>query len=101
MLERQRHGANPRVFRAVVEALTADYGAASAACQWPAAPGNGYQASGERIWVPADVTIRAMFRDTTLEASQGCLDLAEAPCGLTGQLFVQVSPPGPAHDFCG
>jgi hypothetical protein len=43
MFERQRHGANPRVFRAVLEALDADYGPPARICDTPAAPRNGYQ----------------------------------------------------------
>ena len=43
--------------------------------------------------------IRAIFRDTTIEAFEGCLAgdpngdfLMAGPCGLTGQLLVRISP---------
>jgi hypothetical protein len=101
MIERQRHGANPKVFRSVVAALSADYGAASASCQWPAMARNGYQASSERLWWAGDRVIRAVFRDTTLEASEGCLHVTARPCGLTGQLFVQITPFEPVVSPCG
>jgi hypothetical protein len=38
------------------------------------------------------VVIRAIFRDTTLEAFEGCL--ISGSCGLTAQLLVRISPPG-------
>jgi len=100
MLERQRHGANPKVYRAVIEALETVYGAPARACDPPAAWRNGYQASSQRIWLHDDLVIRATFRDTTIEASEGCLFVATMPCGLTGQLFIQISPPTPGADAC-
>lgn len=100
MLERQRHGANPRVFNAVVEALSADYGAPVRICDSRAMPGNGHQSTRERIWTTSDTVIRAVFRDTTLEATEGCLEVTATPCGLTGQLFVQITPSEPGADSC-
>ena len=99
MLERQRHGANPMVYRAVLAALIRDYGQPSRRCQSPAARGNGYQAEGERIWFDGGNAIRALFSDTTLEAEGGCAP-GGAPCGLTGHLFVQILP-RTAGDLCG
>lgn len=102
MLERQRHGANPMVFNAVVKTLSADYGAPARVCELPATARTGYQASIEHIWVGGDKIIRAVFRDTTLEASEGCLVPTTRPCGLTGHLFVQITPPDTAEpdEFC-
>jgi hypothetical protein len=100
MLERQRHGANPKVFNAVVEALSADYGAPVRACDSRAKPDNGHQSTSERIWSLSDSVIRAVFRDTTLAATEGCLEVTVTPCGLTGQLFVQISPSEPGADSC-
>jgi hypothetical protein len=100
MLERQRHGANPRVFNAVVEALSADYGAPVRACDTRAMPDNGHQSTRERIWSTSDTVIRAVFRDTTLEATEGCFEVTATPCGLTGQLFVQITPSEPGADAC-
>ncbi len=94
MYERQRHGANPRVFRAVMAELEQDYGPPTLTCNRKSGPRNGFQAGSERIWRQADVVIRAVLRDTTLEASEGCLQVTTFPCGLTGQLFLQVAPRG-------
>jgi hypothetical protein len=91
MLERQRHGANPKVFRAVVAALEQDYGPPTVQKAAPPGAGNGYQANAERLWCPDGMAIRAIFRDTTLEASEGCVSGA-TPCGLTGHLYVQIAP---------
>jgi hypothetical protein len=99
MLERQRHGANPMVFRAVIGALDQAYGQPSEACHSRAAPGNGYQAQGERFWLEDGAAIRAVFADTTIEAESGCVS-GGSPCGLTGHLYVQIEPRG-AGDLCG
>jgi hypothetical protein len=96
--ERQRHGVNPPAFRAVLGALEASYGAPNAQCAvWPG-PASGYQAAAERVWRREDVVIRAIFRDTTIEAFEGCLagDPSTGACGLTGQLLIRVS--SPAND---
>ena len=101
MLERQRHGANPMVYRAVLAALTRDYGAPAAACHARPLSGNGYQAAGERVWLPDGLTIRAVFNDTTIEAEEGCTSAGAAACGLTGHLFVQILPRAPGTGPCG
>jgi len=56
-------------------------------------PASGYQAAAERIWVRGDRVIRAIFRDTTIEAFEGCIGTV-GPCGLTGQLLVRIGPLG-------
>lgn len=93
-LERQRHGVNPPAFRAVVGALEAEYGAPDATCSIAPGPKSGYQAAAELDWSRGGNLVRAVFRDTTIEAVEGCLsgDLTSGPCGLTGQLFVRMSP---------
>lgn len=94
-LERQRHGVTPSVARAVLGALETAYGAPDALCGIAPGPASGYQAAAERVWLRAGVVIRAIFRDTTIEAFEGCLagDPGGGPCGLTGQLLVRISPP--------
>jgi hypothetical protein len=99
-LERQRHGVTPPAFRAVLGALETAYGAPDAMCGIAPGAANGYQAAAERIWQRDGAVIRAIFRDTTIEAFEGCLfsdlngDFTTAgPCGLTGQLLVRISPP--------
>lgn len=93
-LERQRHGVNPAAFRAVLGALNAAYGAPDALCGVGPGPASGYQAAAERVWLRDGVAISAIFRDTTIEAFEGCLesDPSAGPCGLTGQLLVRISP---------
>jgi len=90
MLQRQRHGANPMVLRAVLDALQRDYGTPQEDCSVPASAHNGYQASGISAWVTHGVAVRAVARSTTLEAEGGCN--ADIACGLTGQLYVQITP---------
>jgi hypothetical protein len=43
------------------------------------------------------MVIRAIFRDTTLEAFGGCFSPA---CGLTAQLLLRVSPPAEDSAVC-
>ena len=95
-LERQRHGVNPPAFRAVFGALVATYGAPDANCATPPGPAGGYQAAAESVWRRDGLVVRAIFRDTTIEAFEGCLfgdPALPGPCGLTGQLLVRISPP--------
>jgi len=99
-LERQRHGVSPPVFRAIVGALEAAWGAPDLMCGIAPGPSSGYQAAAERVWRRDGRVIRAIFRDTTIEAFEGCLGgdpwgdpLMAGPCGLTGQLLVRISPP--------
>jgi hypothetical protein len=91
--ERQPHAANPPAYRAVIAALDAAYGPPNATCAIPATLANGYQASVERVWLHDGLTIRAIFRDTTIEAFEGCLDWRQTPpCGRTGQMLVRFAP---------
>ena len=92
-LERPRHGVNPLAARAIAEALDSVYGAPDKMCGVRPEPASGFQAAAERIWVRGDRVIRAIFRDTTIEAFEGCLGTV-GPCGLTGQLLVRISPLG-------
>jgi hypothetical protein len=101
-LERPRHGVNPPAFRDVVGALVKAYGKPAATCEEPPASGNGYQASVELDWSLGGNLVRAIFRDTTLEAFEGCWWdwFAQRPCGLTGQMLVRLSPPGADRPGC-
>jgi hypothetical protein len=97
-LERPRHGVTPPAFRAVLAALEAALGAPEAMCGIPPVPASGYQAAAERVWSRNGLVIRAIFRDTTLEAFEGCL--ISGSCGLTAQRLVRVSPPGADPGRC-
>jgi hypothetical protein len=101
-IERQRHGANPPALRAILGAIAANFGTPDAACNIGAAPANGYQHSAEWLWRRTSGTIRAIFRDTTIEAFEGCLggDVTSGYCGLTGRLLVRVSPPSGEAEDC-
>jgi hypothetical protein len=96
-LERQRHGVNPPAFRGVLGALEVEFGAPDTMCGIRPGPASGYQEAAELIWRRDEKIVRAVFRDTTIEAFEGCLfgdPSIAGPCGLTGQLLVRISPPG-------
>ncbi len=97
-LERQRHGVNPPAFRGVVHGLEQAFGAPDVTCAIAPGPASGYQAATEVAWSRGGNLIRAVFRDTTIEAFEGCLNryITDGPCGLTGQLLLRIS--GPAAD---
>lgn len=97
--ERPRHAVNPPVFRAAAQALEAAYGTPDRLCGVAPGPASGYQRAAERIWVGNGRVIRAIFRDTTTEAFEGCIGTV-GPCGLTGQLLVRISPPGADASDC-
>jgi hypothetical protein len=102
-LERHRHGVNLPAFRGVLGAIELEFGAPDAMCGIRPGPASGYQAAAERVWRRDGVVIRAIFRDTTIEAFEGCLagDCSFAgPCGLTGQLLVRISPPDGDNGAC-
>ena len=90
-LERPRHGVTPAAFRGVLAGLEAAYGPPDLMCGIRPGPANGYQAAAERIWARGGVVVRAIFRDTTLEALEGCF--IAGSCGLTAQLLLRISPP--------
>ena len=92
-LERPRHGVNPPALRAISAALYADYGRPDKVCLAPVTPIGGYQAAAQELWVRGTDVISAIYRDTTLQAFEGCLfGVASGYCGLTGQLLVRISP---------
>lgn len=101
-LERQRHGVNPPAFRGVFAGLEETFGAPDASCAANPVLKNGFQGTTELDWQRDGDLIRAIFRDTTMEAYEGCVtrDLATGPCGLTGQLLVRISPLGGDRASC-
>jgi hypothetical protein len=88
-LERPRHMVNAAAFRGVFLALDDAYGRPDTECGTLPGPTTGYQGAAEYVWQRDAATIRAIFRDTTLEALNGCWSPA---CGLTAQLLVRISP---------
>jgi hypothetical protein len=100
-LERPRHGVNPPAFRAILAALRSDFGAPDQMCVIPPRPAGGFQAAAEELWLRNGAVVSAIFRDTTLEAFEGCLfGPANGTCGLTGQLLVRIGPPESDGDPC-
>jgi hypothetical protein len=100
-LERPRHGVNPPAFRAIAAALHAEYGKPDQTCIIPVLPAAGYQAAAEERWVHDGTVVSAIFRDTTLQAFEGCLfGPATGWCGLHGQLLVRIGPSDSGVDPC-
>jgi len=100
-LERPRHAVNPPSFRAIAAALHAEYGRPDQTCIIPVLPASGYQAAAEERWVRDGAVVSAIFRDTTLQAFEGCLfGPATGWCGLHGQLLVRIGPPDGGADPC-
>jgi hypothetical protein len=92
-LERPPHGVNPPAFRAIAAALSAELGRPERACTIRPAPQNGWQPAAETRWVRGDAAITAIFRDTTLQAFEGCpFGPASGWCGLHGSLLVRLGP---------
>jgi len=88
-----RRGVNPPALRAISAALQADYGRPDKICLSPVSPIGGYQAAAQEVWVRGTDAISAIYRDTSLQAFEGCLfGVASGYCGLTGQLLVRISP---------
>jgi hypothetical protein len=96
-LERPRHMVNAGVFRGVFLALDAEYGAPGTDCGTLPGPTTAYQGAAEYVWPRDGAVIRAIFRDTTLEALNGCYSPA---CGLTAQLLIRISPPAEDSGTC-
>jgi hypothetical protein len=100
-LERPRHGVNPPAFRGILAALQTDFGSPDQLCAIPVLPASGYQAGAEALWLRDNAVVSAIFRDTTLQAFEGCLfGPASGSCGLTGQLLVRIGPPAKDGDPC-
>lgn len=92
-LERPRHGVNPPAFRAITAALHSVYGTPDQMCFFPVRPIGGYQQAAQEIWIRGADAISAIYRDTTLEAFEGCtFGITSGSCGLKGQLLVRISP---------
>lgn len=95
------HERNPRAFRAIAAALDRQYGRPDQICITPPVPAAGFQAAVEERWRHDDEMISAIFRDTTLEAFEGCLyGPASGWCGLHGQILVRIAPSAHAAAGC-
>jgi hypothetical protein len=100
-LERPRHGVNPPAFRGIMAALQTEFGMPEELCAIPPLPASGFQAAAEALWRRDDGVVSAIYRDTTLQAFEGCLfGPATGSCGLTGQLLVRIGPHASDGDPC-
>lgn len=100
-LERPRHGVNPPAFRTLLNVLATDFGNPNQICDVPVYPGDGFQVANEALWVRDGAVVSAIFRDTTMQAFEGCLfGPATGWCGLHGQLLVRIGPPTHDGDPC-
>lgn len=96
------HRLNPPAYRAIVAALDAEFGRPDQRCLTPPVPSAGYQAAVEERWLRPDAIVSAIFRDTTLQAFEGCLyGPASGWCGLHGELLVRIAPPWGSPRQCG
>ena len=85
----------------IAAALNAEYGQPTQRCITPPVPDAGFQAAVEERWQHDDAAISAIFRDTTLQAFEGCLyGPASGWCGLQGQILVRISPAAPQSVAC-
>ena len=99
--ERPRHGVNPPAFRGILAAVQTDFGSPDRVCAVRVFPAGGYQAGAEALWLRDGAVVSAIFRDTTLQAFEGCLfGPATGSCGLTGQLLLRIGSPGGEGDPC-
>lgn len=99
-IEWPRGSVGPSAFRALLTALDAAYGPPDGICDTPPVLTNGFQAQVEALWRRRGDSIRAIFRDTTIEALEGCLGEMTPPCGLVGQVLLRISPAGTDTPHC-
>jgi hypothetical protein len=102
-VERQRHGVNPMVARAILDALVQGYGEPDKFCFAPPSAITGYQSTSERLWLRGGDAIRLVLRDMSVDLSEGCpfADLGVlASCGPLGQILVRVTPPAAEPPPC-
>ncbi len=100
-LEPMGHQINPPAFRAIASALHREYGQPNQTCATPPIPSAGYQSAVEQRWRRDDATISVIFRDTTLQAFEGCVyGPASGWCGLHGQILVRFSAASAAAGAC-
>jgi hypothetical protein len=100
LYERPRHAATQKAFDAAVRVITAQWGKPQH-CAAKARPGNGYQAMQADIWRNEGRRVRIIFRDTTLEAENGCQTIGFLPCGLEGHLIIVIDPANASEPDCG
>jgi hypothetical protein len=95
------HEIGPAAYRAIAAALDSEFGRPDRRCVTLPVPSAGFQAALEERWKRGDASISAIFRDTTLQAFEGCLyGPASGWCGLHGQILVRIAPAAPKPVAC-
>jgi hypothetical protein len=95
------HEINPPAYRAIAAALNSELGRPDQTCITPPVPAAGFQAAIEERWQHEHAEVSVIFRDTTLQAFEGCLyGPASGWCGLHGQILVRVAPPAVQRNEC-
>ena len=105
-IERGRHGAVPQVAKAAFDALIASYGPPSIACTANAHT-IGEQNLVEEVWQRDGTTVRALFRESSLNTLDPYLARAvgdfvsgTTSTGLSQQLLIRIAPAGTEPEDC-
>ena len=105
-IERGRHGAVPIVAKAAFDALVATYGQPTIACAIPAHAIYA-QSLVEEVWQRDDTTVRALFREASLNTLDPYLARAVGDFvtgstaeGLSQQLLIRIAPAGTEPEDC-
>jgi hypothetical protein len=105
-IERGRHGAVPAVAKAAFDALVASYGPPTVACAIRAHTID-EQNLTEEVWQRDDTTVRALFREASLNTLDPYLARAvgdfvsgSTAAGLSQQLLIRIAPAGTEPEDC-
>lgn len=105
-IERGRHGAVPQVAKAAFDALVASYGQPTIACTARAHTIDA-QSLVEEVWQRDQTTVRALFREASLNTLDPYLARAvgdfvtgTATEGLSQQLLIRIAPLGTEPEDC-
>ena len=105
-IERGRHGAVPQVARAAFDALAASYGPPTIACSMRAHTIDA-QNLVEEVWQRDGTTVRALFREASLNTLDPYLARAVGDFvtgstleGLSQQLLIRIAPAGTEPEDC-
>jgi hypothetical protein len=105
-IERGRHGAVPQVARAAFDALAASYGPPTIACSMQARTIDA-QNLVEEVWQRDGTTVRALFREASLNTLDPYLARAVGDfvtgstiAGLSQQMLIRIAPAGTEPEDC-
>jgi hypothetical protein len=105
-IERGRHGAVPLVAKAAFDALVESYGPPTIACSIRAHTIDA-QNLVEEVWQRDDTTVRALFREASLNTLDPYLARAvgdfvsgTTSAGLSQQLLIRIAPAGTEPEDC-